>query len=44
MSLIEIFSLALDKVDIKIGEFMLQLKEKLFEFPSMLEEQRKLIR
>lgn len=38
------FFLALNKVDKLISEFMVQLKEKLFEFPSVLEEQRRLIR
>ena len=36
--------LALEKVDNQIYEFMVQLKEKLFDFPSVLEEQRRLIR
>ena len=36
--------LALEKVDNQINEFTVQLKEKLFDFPSVLEEQRRLIR
>jgi len=38
------FRKALEKVDNQIYEFMVQLKEKLFDFPSVLEEQRRLIR
>eukprot|EP00794_Sanderia_malayensis_P019261 gene19261-21189_t len=38
------FQRALEKVDTQIGEFMVMLKEKLFEFPSSLDEQRRLIR
>ena len=36
--------IALEKVDGQISAFMVQLKERLFEFPSVLEEKRRLIR
>eukprot|EP00795_Rhopilema_esculentum_P001081 gene1081-15414_t len=38
------FQKALEKVDGQISAFMVQLKERLFEFPSVLEEKRRLIR